>query len=260
LLVGTNYYGIIKNGTTTLNTFVGLAAGTAVYGMDTILQVNDADMNITAKRPNSNARIQIEQCTIDATSYALVLGNSNVEVRIRDVLFKALSIDTDQQVNKVLFNRTHCLLSSDGIDDKGVHSVAVSYKFTSVRKSGTLGGTGIKLSTSDRLFQDVYIENFLYGVYCTNGKIFGNQSGTDLILDNCTYGFELRNGTRIIFTLLSVYIDGVDYTFSAILETLQWNVKVFIEDLNGTPDTATFHSSVDISATDATKDIYYIIT
>ena len=257
LLVGSNYYGIMSNGTTTINAQIGLAAGISIYGMDTILQCTDGIFDISVKNTNPAAQVSFEQLTIDASSYTLNPSTGNIDLKFFDCLIEATDIFIDQQVLKVLFNRTHIVVSSDGIDDNSRIPNAIGYKSLTLRKSGATAGTGIA-APSNMLFQTTYIANFEYGVALRAGLVTGDQADSNLIFEDCTYAINVLNRSQLVCTLLAVYIENVDYTFSGDGETIAFGTKVYIENFTGTPNTATFDASVDEASTDSSIDVYWL--
>lgn len=258
LLVSGNYYGIVKNGTTTLNTFVDLAAGVSIYGMDTIIQPDDSVMRWVTNRPNAIARVQIERVTIDASSYNLELLSGNTELRIRDTLIEALKIDIDQMSGQIVFTRTHAKVTSYGITDDTKLQNGVAYKYFSIRKDGATAGDGIKASSGETIFQHTYIENFNYGFFMNVGTYYANVESPRIIIDSCNYGFSVRNGTQIIFPSMTIlYIDTVDYLFHS-TETTEFGIKAFIPNVVGTPVSGTFDSSITEDSTDPLIDVYWL--
>ena len=256
LKVGTQYFAIMSNTSTNMHSYVGKAAGTEIWDFDTIISLDNDDFNTTLKHPNGNAQLSFEELTIDASSYNLTIYNSNTELVLKDIKIQSKNNRIEPQSDKITMTRAHLVVSTGpGIDDDA-YDWYTTYNGVSVRKSGIKGSNGIYV-TNNRLFKDIYVENFTYGFYLSYGNYMGNQSSTEMIIGNCTYAFGLRNSTLISFPVIKPYLDTVNYTFGG-LETIEFGTKVYINTLYGTPDVSMFHSSVAITTTDPSVDIVYV--
>lgn len=261
LKVGTKYFHIMSNGTTTLNTHVGQGAGTEIYEMQSVITFASSDSSINfngiAALPNMASAIRFKELTFDSGAKDITVTTASIELQFRDLLWNVNKFTVDGQTHKLRFVRAGFVCITGGIDNFGAD---VSIDGVSVRKSGTQAEVGIDFKQfSDTIIQSLYVSNFVTAIALTFGSWVCNQSGKNIILENATYAIQVRNKTEFTTTLTNVFIENVDYTFSS-SETIGIGVKVYIESFTGTANILQFHSSVTIAATDATKDIYWIIT
>ena len=179
-----------------------------------------------------------------------------MDLRFIDCLFEVDSGVMDAQSTRLVYHRTHFLATSAGFE---IYAGDVTYNYFSIRKLGARSGTAMDFKQfSDSVIQSMYVENFTTGLAFTSGLWMLNQSGHDIIIENVERAINVRNRTHLIATKSEIWIDDANYTYSA-TETLDFGTKVLVQNFNGTPSLDTFHSSVTVTGTDVSKDIYWTI-
>lgn len=239
LLVGASYYPIESNGTNNIKTFVGLSTGTSIYEPDVIFNITDRRLNMAVGSfEGFQGGLQISRVTMNITNGGSPTGVSisspNIGLDIVECTINVQTLQTSGQTIGTLLRSNVVASTASGVAFTQ-NSDAFQIDYGIIRKSGTLGGTGISYSNNyQRIEGAIYVSNVTTGLAFPSGIYTFSLSGRSTIV-KATTAFTIRNNTQIAFTLNGVYLDGTVTNLIGAGETLYGNYQMLILSLYGTP-------------------------
>jgi hypothetical protein len=231
---GTKYYPIVYNGVSTINSVVGAVSCNAIGHNTTVFNLISGNFIFNTRMSTLNSSITFQNIDLTSSTGAIRMSTN----MILDYKFSKINCtqgNTDITVNRINFESCQFINSTGSWTN---NSAKVQYKGTSLRKSGTKAGiglvTGQNYNVSGTASEGLYLYNWLTAMRFFQGY-FTYNIVSSVVIDNCTNGMSIRNGTYLQFSgYVPVYANGVT-TLIINDETMYNNYTFTLATLYGTP-------------------------
>lgn len=265
LLDGSEYHPIPKNEGDTLYALPGASPATSIYQINDTLKLSSGLFNVGSPYTEGGTQT-IEFKHLNINYAGNIIGQWSGQVNFMECSFNTVGLQLEYRT-KVVWEFERCVFittgTSYGIQYKS--TPGCSFKECVLRKSGATGGSGLEMPTlSTSTINGVYIYNYDEGFSQSGGTTVFEFNKSNIVLDSCTTGFILENGSHMSMYRKSVdiYLDDVDYLLGQrnTSNDMIGNYSFHVYDIIGTPNTDYLDANLTVNGyIDWSRDISIII-